>query len=245
VSDHDRYAEWDAAYVIGALSAADRREFEDHLAGCPQCRADVADLAAMPGLLGGLSRDDAFALLETDTPEPATALQHDQDTAIRPPVDLLPRLQSRVRRHRRARTWTVGTIGVVGLAAAATVVALVLPSVIEQVQHPTVTIGLQQTTPNPITASVRLTDLPWGTGISMTCTYHGSIATYPGYPDSSRYGLYVVDRDGATTQVSSWTALPGRTITTEGSTATPAPQIERIELRDLATGTVLLAHELG
>lgn len=36
--DDHHYAMWDAAYVLGALSAADRREFEAHLAGCPECR---------------------------------------------------------------------------------------------------------------------------------------------------------------------------------------------------------------
>lgn len=251
MSTRDRYADWDAAYVLGALSAADRREFEDHLAGCPQCSAAVSELAAMPGLLGALTPADAFALLGDETTTIARSDIHAAgDEAviaapgIRPPADLLPRLQSRVRRRRRTRRWTVGTLGVAALAAAATVVALMVPSAIQDVQHPTVTIGLEQTTPSPITASVRLTTLPWGTGITMTCDYHGSLATYPGYPISYRYGLYVVDRTGVATRVSSWTALPDRTITTEGSTATPVTQIVRIELRDLTTGAVMLAQRL-
>lgn len=41
-----RYAMWDAAYVLGSLSAADRREFEAHMANCPACRDAVADLVA-------------------------------------------------------------------------------------------------------------------------------------------------------------------------------------------------------
>ena len=35
----DPYAEWDAAYVLGALSPAERLEFEGHLSGCGRCRA--------------------------------------------------------------------------------------------------------------------------------------------------------------------------------------------------------------
>ena len=35
----DRYAEWDAAYVLGALSPSDRRTYERHLAECAACRA--------------------------------------------------------------------------------------------------------------------------------------------------------------------------------------------------------------
>ncbi|HWU47681.1 MAG TPA: zf-HC2 domain-containing protein [Humibacter sp.] len=261
MSDHERYAEWDAAYVLGALGAADRREFEDHSAGCPDCRSAVAELAGVPGLLGALSAADAFAMLEVAAPgasaaggevvTPATsieAVRHapaaEPTSRIPPPSDLLARLHARVTRARRIRSWTVGSL-TVALAAAAAVVGLVLPGAIDAVQHPAVAVSLQQTMPGPVSASVRLTSLPWGTSISMTCTYHGAVATYPGYPIDYRYGLYVVDRAGTTTRVSTWTALPDRTITTEGSTATPAAQLVRIELRDLDTGTVLLSRQLG
>ena len=36
--DHAHFAEWDSAYVLGALSPADRREYEEHLETCEQCR---------------------------------------------------------------------------------------------------------------------------------------------------------------------------------------------------------------
>ena len=32
MGDNHRYAMWDAAYVLGSLSASDRREFEVHMA---------------------------------------------------------------------------------------------------------------------------------------------------------------------------------------------------------------------
>ena len=44
----DPYREWDAAYVLGALSPRDRRAFEQHLATCAACREAVAELAGMP-----------------------------------------------------------------------------------------------------------------------------------------------------------------------------------------------------
>ncbi len=46
--DDHHYAMWDAAYVLGALSAADRREFEAHLAGCPECRGPSPNSAGCP-----------------------------------------------------------------------------------------------------------------------------------------------------------------------------------------------------
>ena len=60
--DNHRYATWDAAYVLGSLSAADRREFEAHLAGCLDCRDAVAELSGMPALLSQLDSEDVAAI---------------------------------------------------------------------------------------------------------------------------------------------------------------------------------------
>ena len=57
-----QYATWDAAYVLGALSDADRREFEGHLTTCPTCHRAVGELAGMPGLLAQLTRDDVESI---------------------------------------------------------------------------------------------------------------------------------------------------------------------------------------
>jgi carotenoid cleavage dioxygenase-like enzyme len=54
------YEIWDAAYVLGALSDADRGEFEAHMAGCESCREAVAELAGIVPLLA-LAADDASA----------------------------------------------------------------------------------------------------------------------------------------------------------------------------------------
>src|ERR1700750_41901 len=42
------------AYAMGLLEERDRREFEDHLAGCPACAAEVAELSPMAALLRGV-----------------------------------------------------------------------------------------------------------------------------------------------------------------------------------------------
>jgi anti-sigma factor RsiW len=72
----------DAAYVLGSLSPAERKEFESHLPGCETCSLAVRNLAGLPGLLGRLDAD-VF-----DGPE------------IEPvPETLLPRLGRAVRRQ--------------------------------------------------------------------------------------------------------------------------------------------------
>ena len=41
----------DAAYVLGALSPADRQAYERHLRDCQECQDSVQRLAGLPGLL--------------------------------------------------------------------------------------------------------------------------------------------------------------------------------------------------
>jgi hypothetical protein len=38
-------------YVLGALEPAERADFEEHLAGCERCQAEVAELRGLPALL--------------------------------------------------------------------------------------------------------------------------------------------------------------------------------------------------
>jgi anti-sigma factor RsiW len=98
VGDNDRYAIWDAAYVLGSMSASDRREFEAHIANCPECREAVAELSGVPALLSQLDREDVAAINESEA---------GAGTPLATPTmspELLPLLLSTVRwRRRRTR----------------------------------------------------------------------------------------------------------------------------------------------
>ena len=59
MSTHDEFATWDAAYVLGALSPTERREFEAHLRECDRCSEAVSELAGMPGILSRVPREQA------------------------------------------------------------------------------------------------------------------------------------------------------------------------------------------
>lgn len=101
----DPYGEWDAAYVLGALSPADRREYEHHLADCPQCAAAVASFAGLPGILSAVPRETSVELLG-----PAT---------LATPATLLPGLVRAARAHRRrARTRVAAALALTALAGA-------------------------------------------------------------------------------------------------------------------------------
>lgn len=233
--EDDRYCEWDAAYVLGALSPAERREFEDHLKLCERCSVAVVELAAMPGLLGSLPADDALGMLETKASELVTPDQT--------PASILPRLTARVRKRRRIRT---GTVAGVAAAAAIFVSASVVSDALNPPAQPSVSLSLQQAVPSPLTANIELTSVEWGTRVEMICDYRAATSPDGGSSLGSRtrYGLYVTDNVGTATRVSTWTSSPGETVTVPGSIDTPLSDITALEVRSLDTGKTLLARNI-
>jgi len=221
-ADHARYVEWDAAYVIGALSAADRAEFEAHLAQCPQCRAAIAEIAPTLGLLSRITPERAESLLKVENAE-APAPEHR--------ARVLSLAAARSRRRRRA--W------VAGIAAAAVIVvtAVAVPVVSAQLRPPSTTIALEQLIDAPLTATVSLTEVAWGTRIDMTCDY-GAEGEAPA--DGRPYALVVVADDGTESVLSTWRAHPGTTARLSAGTELPASDISAVEIRSVDSGTVLM-----
>lgn len=212
---HRRYADWDAAYVLGALSADERRDYERHVEGCERCRGAIGELAPLPGMLARIDAAEAVAILdEGGTPLPL------------PVAD---------RRRRRRIPW-------VAVAAAALVLAaLLVPSLgNHHGSTPSATVTLSQTVPSPLTATVALTKASWGTRIDMTCTY---AAIYRGA--DAAYELYVVDRSGHAAKVSSWRAGPGEVVHTSGSSDLALADISALQVRDAQGEVLLSAAMKG
>ena len=59
----DDVADWDAAYILGALSREDRHIYEAFLAANPERVAALDELAGLPARLSVLSRYEALALI--------------------------------------------------------------------------------------------------------------------------------------------------------------------------------------
>jgi hypothetical protein len=57
------------AYVLGALSLEERRQFEEHLDGCALCTAELAEFAEIPALLDRVRPEDLQPLAVTPSPE--------------------------------------------------------------------------------------------------------------------------------------------------------------------------------
>jgi anti-sigma factor RsiW len=59
----DDIGDWDAAYLLGALSRADRCTYEAFIAAKPDRATALDELAGLLGRLNLLSRDEAFVLI--------------------------------------------------------------------------------------------------------------------------------------------------------------------------------------
>ena len=224
--NHARFAEWDSAYVLGALSPADRREFEEHLETCELCARSVAELAAVPGLLARLA------------PERARALAEDPDGASVPGPrdDLLDAVRrvDRRRRTRRNRYWW----GAVAAAAAIAVLAIALPLSLGQPAAARESVAFEASVDAPLTATATLTQVGWGTRIELDCRYGEADVDVPegGWP----YSLVVIEHDGTRSEVSSWRASPGAGARLSAASAADLDDIASLEIRAVASGKVLM-----
>jgi hypothetical protein len=228
--DHERVADWDAAYVLGALSPSDRRVFEAHLEGCALCRTAVAEVVPVAGLL---SRVD---------PERAQSLRDDPASApIRPQPGLRDALVRRGVADRRRRRLRAGVLALAAavVVAAAVAVPLSLSRSIDHVQ----TVAMEDVAGVPLEATVGLDQVGWGTRIDLDCAYGrgGAEAPAEGWP----YVLVVTGADGAANVVSSWRAKPDTTARLSAGTALDVADIRSIEIQSMTTGAVLMRAEFG
>ena len=200
MSNDDPFAMFDGAYVLGALSDADRIAFEAHLAGCDACSASVRELSGLPALLATV---------------PETAVIDEA-----PPLSLLPALQRRARSSIRRRRWIMTGVA----AAAACVIALAVVvswPTSSPASHP---VAMTAVAPTPITATADVRAVGWGTKIELVCRYYE--ISQPVRP----YALVVVDRNGKHHDLGSWNLVPGKATTYQSGIALPRSQVKEIDI---------------
>ena len=154
----------DGAYVLGALAPAERAAYERHLAGCPSCREAVAEIAALPGLLGRLDRD---GLEQLTAPSPTAE--------SRLPALLTAARSARRRDRRVTRRRYAGT----ALAAACLAVVVGLGAVWlgDPEARPGTNLQVRMVAMQPVAgavpvdAEIGLNGTSWGTEVTMRCGY--------------------------------------------------------------------------
>ena len=248
------YAHSDGAYVLGALSPAERSAYESHLSECESCSAAVARLAPVPGLLGRAN---------------PVALRREASSRPRLP-QLLQAVTADRYRQRRARRWQLATAVAVTalLVMASTAVALgafagdaaIAPQVQPSpVPRPPMAAMWPVEADVPVIARVSVTPGAAGTEVLLYCAYTEvgpglatpSAPSTPATPsppaspepaDAHPFWLVAVGGDGSTEAVGSWLAGPGDELTMTGITRYTGEELTRLELHGY--GKVLLALDL-
>lgn len=229
-TQHPQFADWDAAYVLGSLSPSDRRLFEEHLAACDDCRTSIAEAAPTLGLLSRVPSDRAQSMLE------APVIDVGPDASVRARMVERGTHDARRRRRRWAAVLSAAAVLVVALVLATT--ATIAPSL-----RDSQAIALEPLTDIPLTASVELSQVAWGTRIEMVCGYP-ELEDDDAPEDGRPYSLVIEALDGTTTELSTWRALPGSTARLSAGTALDVDEIAAVEIRSLTSGRVLMRAEL-
>jgi predicted anti-sigma-YlaC factor YlaD len=201
----------DAAYVLGALDAADRAAFEAHLLTCAECRASVAEARAAHDLLSGLEAAD----LEEAAPVPDT---------------LLPGMLRAARRERTRRRWLTVSLGAVAAACAIALVVLLWPT--GSTNRGTGPLAMAAVRPSPVAATAKLVSRGWGTQIDVVCHYQSSLDAYA-------YKLRVIDKQGRQHWAGGWKLAPGDETNFTGGTSVDVADISRVQIT-LDNGTPIL-----
>ena len=229
--DSTDFRQWDAAYVLGALSPQDRTRFAQYLAHNPDRAADIAELAGLPGILKSLSVDEAVALLR-----PINDSHREHRTHHAAALQRLARTVTR--RRRRVRT-SVITVAIVAAAALITgslfIGTLVAPTNTtahstvpapapqggEAVERPMVAVQA-----NTLTANLRVTPKPWGTLLSWNCIYLARWAA-----GTKKLGMVVTSTSGIETIVATWTASGTHAGNLAAATSIPTVDIRTVTIR--------------
>jgi hypothetical protein len=217
-SPDDDLAEWDAAYVLGALSLEDRRTYENYLATNPARATDLTELAGMPGILNSLSRDEAVALTDLAGAPPAETR----------PDNVASLAHAAAKRQQRSRrTWLAAAVA----SAAALLIAggIVGATVFPNSAAPPQTVAMQAMQPTPrggLTAELAVTEKKWGTELNWACQYT---------KDWSRlvpsYDIVVTKHDGAQQTVGSWKPAGDEATGLSAATSIPTSQIRTVDIR--------------
>jgi putative zinc finger protein len=177
-------------YVVGALDPAERMLVDLHLAGCRECREELAGLAGLPALLGRVpARDAERVILES-------AELRDLEE---PPAELLARLLKEVAARRATGRWR-------GILAAAAAVIFAIASGVAGAHF---LIPGSHGQPAPIAAEVVSASNPI-TGVSATISYRpvswgtAMDVKVSGVPAGTSCTMWAVKADGTRFAAGSW-----------------------------------------
>ena len=216
------------AYVIGALSPAERAAMDAHLVWCAGCRAELVGLAGLPGLLGNVPAADATRLAGPGTgpevlgePVPAMPLE--------PLLDRAVRLRRCLMWRRVAAAVAVAVIAAGGAAAASH--ALFVPAAPSAATHWAGTLRGDNLASGAM-ATVQYLPHPWGLQLQVQVSY---------IPAGTRCTLQIETTGGRLVTAGGWTVAAGQSgARYPASTSLPESAIRGFAVTSAGTTLVLL-----
>jgi hypothetical protein len=213
------------AYSMGLLEERDRLTFEDHLAGCPSCAAELAQLSPMAGLLRGIEPVGPAA-------EPAQATV----------TELIGR---RVAQQRRRRRWQVALGAAAGIVLVGGGIAIGVTTAPQHGGPPpsaAVLTGQLHSATDPgtgVAGTVGLVAKTWGTQVTL------DLSRVRGPLECE---LVAVSRTGERRVVVGWLVpaagygVPGHPghLVLAGGTSIPKRNLARVDV-DVVNGRTLLS----
>ncbi|MHB1170955.1 MAG: anti-sigma factor family protein [Lacisediminihabitans sp.] len=238
----DQFRDWDAAYVLGALSPEDRRAFERHLASCPVCTAAVTELAGMPGLLRKLRAEDAVALTTAPDDDHLRGQQHEPGL-----VQKLAASANKRRRRVRAATLTLVLSAAAVLALGGIFIGAALGPTANIAEPPATSrpsgtvVAMTPLEPGTMTANLKFTQKPWGTRFDWTCEYLTGDGKTSG---AKTYSMVITDASGIETIIATWNAAGPGAAGLAASSSVATSNIRSVEIRAMDTNTPLVRTDL-
>lgn len=234
------------AYVLGLLEEPDRRAFEAHLSTCMQCHEELSVLRGVAATLDGLSPIEEPAAIGPPAPDPAVV------------TDMLRYRERTARRRRRSGALLGAAAGVVLVAgafgagttmnndgkspspktpqaAAPPAPAANVEALLQSAHHVSATDAA-----TGVSGTVAMEGKGWGSRVGLR------LGKVKGPLECT---LVAIDRAGNSRTVSGWSVppkgygfadSPAPVLTLEGGTALKPNEITRFEVRDSASGRILL-----
>jgi hypothetical protein len=220
------------AYAMGLLEERDRREFEDHLAGCPACAAEVAELSPMADLLRGV--------------EPASATGSEPGADQEPGGgDVTELLRRRASKQRQRRRWQVALGAAAGIVLIGGGIGLGIAATPQDGPPPPPALALtgqlhSATDPGTgVAGTVGLVAKAWGTQVTLDLSkVHGP----------AECELVAVSGSGERRVVMGWLVtapgdgVPGHPahLVIRGGTSIPRNNLSRVDV-DVVNGRTLVS----
>jgi anti-sigma factor RsiW len=214
------------AYSMGLLEEPDRRAFEDHLAGCATCAAELAELSPMAALLKGV--------------EPATTAGHQDDGTN---VTRLIARRATDQRHRRRWQFVAGAAaGLVLIGGGIGIGVVTAPPAAGPSAPAAIVAGQLHSATDPgtgVAGTVGLLAKAWGTQVTLDLSkVHGPVECE----------LVAVSKSGKRRVVVNWLVpapgdgVPGHPahLVLQGGTSIPRGDLARLDV-DVVNGRTLLS----